>query len=161
MQTEKKVVLALGANLGDRRANLVAAEGHIAKIAKILARSEIYETEPEGYADQPNFYNAALLCKTSLSPQKLLEFCKSVEAAFGREKPFPNAPRPIDIDIIFYEGVSMKTDNLEIPHPRWSSREFVLAPLRDIIGAAAGADFAREAQSVLARASIKYKPIKL
>ena len=132
MQNLKKVVLALGSNMGEPIENLRSAVAEISTFATVLKRSQIYKTEPVGYLDQDDFFNATILCETHLEPLQLLKKCKEIESQMGRVKSFRNAPRPIDIDIIFYEGESINTEVLQIPHPRWSERDFVLSPLSDI-----------------------------
>lgn len=127
-----KVILALGSNMGDRRSNLTLALSHISEFAEILRKSFIYETPPLGFEKQGYFLNAALLVQTSLLPDDLLFQCKRIEKILGRAKSFKDAPRPLDIDIIFYDSFSCKTDLLEIPHPRWSERDFVISPLLDL-----------------------------
>ncbi len=160
MLSHKKVVLALGSNLGDRRENLLRAIDEISSIAQVLSVSNIYETEPMGYLEQGNFFNAAILCETVLTPLELLDFCKKIEESMGREKSFRNAPRPIDIDIIFYETVAMQSERLEIPHQRWSERDFVISPLLDIFDDSLyEVNFRCDIRSILSVATKKYKPI--
>ena len=132
MQRQRKVVLALGSNMGEPIENLRLAIEKISAFAKVLSCSQIYKTEPVGYLDQADFFNATILCQTQLEPLELLKKCKEIESEMGRMQTFRNAPRPIDIDIIFYEGVAMNTEILQIPHPRWSERDFVLSPLVDV-----------------------------
>lgn len=159
MNSPKKTVLALGSNVGNRRENLVRAVAEIGNFANVIARSHIYETEPAGYADQRDFLNAALLCETVFEPLELLGFCKKTESKLGRIPIFPNGPREIDIDIIFYEGARISSDVLEIPHPRWRERDFVLSPLFDILDSAAVSfDFCDALADVLGNAQKKYTP---
>ena len=157
MKNAKRIVLALGSNVGNRRENLVRALAEIESFARILSRSKIYETAPVGFADQRDFLNAAVLCETQFEPLDLLEFCKSAEARLGRTKTFPNGPREIDIDIIFYEGRAYSDAVLQIPHPRWSARDFVLAPLADIFDSFE-TDFCCDVAGVLGSAPKKYQP---
>lgn len=157
MKNAKRIVLALGSNVGNRRENLSRALAEIENFARILSRSKIYETAPVGFADQRDFLNAAVLCETQFEPLELLEFCKSAEARIGRTKTFANGPREIDIDIIFYEGRTHSDGLLEIPHPRWSERDFVLAPLADIFDSFE-TDFCCDVAGVLANAPKKYQP---
>src|SRR5436305_9604828 len=123
------VYLALGSNMGDRRGNLGAALQRVREVVEIEAISSIYETEPVGYFDQPRFFNIVCYGKTALSPQELLKYAKDIEAAIGRQPTFRNGPRPIDIDIIFYDDLHIIQDDLIVPHERMSERAFVLAPL--------------------------------
>ncbi len=127
------VYLGLGSNLGDRAANLRAALQRLeAAGVRVLALSPFYETEPVGYRDQPDFLNAACRAETDLSPHDLLHAIKAIEAAMGRRPSFRNAPRPIDVDILFYDDLVLDTPDLMIPHPRLAERAFVLVPLADI-----------------------------
>lgn len=126
------VYLALGSNLGDRRGNLAAALQRLREVMEITTISSIYETEPVGYLDQPRFLNIVCCGKTTLPTRELLKYAKNVEAAIGRQPSFRNGPRPIDIDIIFYDNLHITQDDLTIPHPRMSERAFVLVPLAEI-----------------------------
>ncbi|HVB75482.1 MAG TPA: GTP cyclohydrolase MptA [Ktedonobacteraceae bacterium] len=126
------VYLALGSNLGDRRGNLSAALQRLREIMKITTTSSVYDTEPVGYSDQPRFLNIALRGQTTLTPRELLKAAKQIEQTLGRQTTFRNGPRPIDIDIIFYDHLRLVEDDLVIPHPRMAERAFVLAPLAEI-----------------------------
>ena len=127
-----KVTLGLGTNLGDRAENLRLAIQLLAPTVAVGKISSIYETAPWGFADQPAFYNLALIGETELGPRELLSFVKHVEARMGREKTFRYGPRQIDIDILFYENEAVQTESLTIPHPRYKERRFVLEPLCEI-----------------------------
>ncbi len=124
--------LGLGTNLGDRKQNLLLALDRISEQASIQLLSSIYETEPVGYKEQPSFLNAVCCVYTRLSPDQLLNQAKEIETSFGRIQSFRNAPRIIDIDILLYDNIIMKTDRLTIPHPQLSRRAFVLIPLAEI-----------------------------
>ncbi len=133
METEQHTVyLGLGANLGDRQSNLSEALQLLRQHLNIEAISSCYETEPIGYANQPDFINIACRATTELSPQKLLEFAKQIEQRMGRLASFRNAPRVIDIDILLYDDLTLDTPTLTVPHPRMIERAFVLAPLTEI-----------------------------
>lgn len=126
------IFLALGSNLGDRRANLAAALQRLRNAVEINEVSSVYETEPVGYSEQPRFLNMVLRGQTTLSPEALLAYVKSIEATLGRQRTFRNGPRPIDIDILFYDDARHEQEHLTIPHPRLSERAFVLVPLAEI-----------------------------
>ena len=132
MEETQTVFLALGANLGDRRANLAQAVRSIRAAATLVQAASLYETKPVGYLDQPDFLNSACQVSTSLPPLGLLHFLKQIEQQIGRQSSFRNAPRPIDIDILLYGSLVLESDQLVIPHPRMSDRAFVLAPLAEI-----------------------------
>lgn len=126
------IYLGLGSNLGDRETNLAKALQALAHKVTIGSVSSIYETEPVGYHNQPWFLNMVCRGTTHLAPFDLLSFAKEIETQLGRVPSFPNAPRPIDIDILFYDDQVIKTETLTIPHPRINERTFVLVPLAEI-----------------------------
>ena len=127
-----KVYLALGSNTGDRLANLRAAIGGLPPQVLVQVESSIYETEPWGYADQPAFLNMVIRAETDLSPLELLTHLKLLEKSLGRVPSFQNGPRLIDMDILFYDDLTLETPTLTIPHPRLHERAFVLVPLAEI-----------------------------
>ena len=124
--------VALGANEGDRLANLERAVTLLREVVTVDALSPIYETEPVGYADQPWFLNAAARAVTLLSPTELLRELQAIEASLGKATPFANGPRTIDLDLLLYDDVVESTGELDVPHPRMHQRRFVLTPLNDI-----------------------------
>ena len=127
-----EVYLGLGANLGNRIKNLSRAIQSIADQATIGMVSSVYETEPVGYAEQPLFLNAAISISTGKNPEQLLQFIKEIEYSMGRTPNFRNAPRPVDIDILFYDDRVLHSEQLTVPHPRLTERAFVLVPLAEI-----------------------------
>lgn len=126
------VYLGLGTNLGDRRANLQAAISGLAPQVLVISESRVYQTPAWGYQDQPQFLNMALKAETELDPADLLEHVKQLERNLGRRTTFHWGPRLIDIDILFYDDLVLKTDALVVPHPQVQERAFVLLPLADI-----------------------------
>jgi GTP cyclohydrolase-4 len=133
MIEQHQIYIALGANLGDRRHNLVEALQSIRALARIEKISSCYETKPVGYLDQPNFLNMVCqITSNNLSPFELLSALKQIEKQMGRQKGFRNAPRPIDLDILFYDDLVLESPELTIPHPRLPERAFVLTPLAEI-----------------------------
>jgi 2-amino-4-hydroxy-6-hydroxymethyldihydropteridine diphosphokinase len=127
-----QVYLGIGSNLGDRQANIEKALKLLNERLQIELVSSIYETKPMGYVEQPKFLNAVCRGQTELGPLQLLSLVKGIEASLGRVSSFPNAPRTIDLDIIFYGDMIMQTPELTIPHPRLEKRAFVLIPLLEI-----------------------------
>jgi len=127
-----RVYLGLGSNLGDRVENIEKALRMLSERVRLTARSSLYETEPVGVRDQPWFLNVVCTGETDLDPQALLDFVKGIERAMGRVESVRFGPRIIDIDILFYDDLVLKTPNLEIPHPRLTERAFVLVPLVEI-----------------------------
>lgn len=126
------VYLALGANLGDRQANLRAARAALSPQVSVLEASPVYETPPWGITDQPAFLNQALRGETDLPPLELLAFLKRLESELGRVPGVRYGPRAIDLDILFYDNLVFDEQGLTIPHPRLHERGFVLMPLGDI-----------------------------
>ncbi len=129
---EHIVYLALGTNLGDRLANLKEAIAALTPQMEVKAKSQVYETPPWGFEDQPKFLNQVVRVKTYLEPEPLLKHLKRLEVALGRKESFPNGPRLIDIDILFYDELVLYSPTLTIPHPRLHERAFVLLPLMDL-----------------------------
>ncbi len=126
------IYLALGTNLDDRLANLRAALQGLAPEIILRLQSLIYETLAWGYEDQPPFLNMVIKAETGLEPRALLAHLKGLENQLGRTPSFHWGPRLIDIDILFYNNLILKTPELVIPHPRLHERGFVLVPLADI-----------------------------
>ena len=132
---EKEIIpvyLSLGSNLADRKSNLEAVHSALPPEVVVRKSSSLYETEPWGYADQPDFLNQILLAETQLSARELLSYIKDLEIQIGREPSFRFGPRLVDIDIIFYGEQIIQEPDLKIPHPRFSERAFVLVPLAEI-----------------------------
>jgi 2-amino-4-hydroxy-6-hydroxymethyldihydropteridine diphosphokinase len=127
-----RVFIGIGSNLGDKIDNCRKAINEITAFAEIVNVSSLYETEPVGNEDQPNFINCAVEIKTDLSPHELLSHLNSVEDKLGRVRGEKWGPRVIDLDIIFYDDLVMKDDDLIIPHPRAHLRRFVLEPICEI-----------------------------
>jgi 2-amino-4-hydroxy-6-hydroxymethyldihydropteridine diphosphokinase len=126
--------LGLGANVGNRQANLRMAVWGLARLARVEAVSGLYETEPVGGpAGQPVFYNAACRIDTGLEPRPLLRFLQNLEWEIGRRPGGPHwSPRPIDLDILLYDDRVVEEETLSIPHPRLAERAFVVVPLEEI-----------------------------
>ena len=127
-----KVLLGLGANLGDRAGNLRAALSCLRGAVDVTARSSLYETPPMYELDQPHFLNMVVSGDTQLAPDALLTAVKRVEQALGRRPGLRYGPRPIDIDILFYGDVAWQAEDLIIPHPNIAERAFVLVPAAEI-----------------------------
>lgn len=125
--------LSLGSNLNDRYANLRRAVDELQKYVRITAISPVFATEPWGDTDQPPFFNICVAAVGDLSPRELLDKIKKIESDMGRQPSRRWGPRLIDIDILFYDKLVLKDEDLVIPHPRIAERAFVLAPLAVII----------------------------
>ena len=126
------VYLGLGSNLGDREDNLRRAVSLLHQQVSLAALSSVYETEPWGYTSQPAFLNLACAVETRLSPQELLELAQGVERELGRVPTFRYGPRTMDVDILLYGDEVIDTPELQIPHPGFPERAFVLVPLAEI-----------------------------
>jgi len=128
-----KTYLLTGGNEGDLILHMQQARANIELICgRLLQISSLYQTAPWGKTDQADFLNQVLLIETALSPQALLKAILSIEENLGRKRSVKNAPRTIDIDILFYDRLILDSPGLCIPHPRISERRFVLAPLDEI-----------------------------
>ncbi len=123
------IYLSLGSNLGNRSANLQAAQQALPPAVNIQAISPVYETAPWGYSDQPAFLNQAVQAETRLDPYALLAHLKDIEARLGRTPTFRYGPRLIDLDILLYDDLAITSPSIAIPHPRLHERAFVLVPL--------------------------------
>jgi 2-amino-4-hydroxy-6-hydroxymethyldihydropteridine diphosphokinase len=126
------VAVALGSNLGDRERTLRTALDSLGTTIQELHVSSFYDTEPVGHQDQPRFLNAVAIGLTTLSALDLLAFLLEVERRSGRVRSFPNAPRNLDLDLILYGDAVIVAPDLEVPHPRFRERLFVLNPLAEI-----------------------------
>ena len=129
-----RALLGLGANLGDRADTLARAVAslHVLPRTRVTRVSSLYETEPVGYADQPDFLNLVVELDTTMSPHALLGACLGIEVALGRRRTFKNAPRVVDIDLLRYDNHVCRDMDLILPHPRMGERGFVLEPLSEL-----------------------------
>ncbi|HEY2842253.1 MAG TPA: 2-amino-4-hydroxy-6-hydroxymethyldihydropteridine diphosphokinase [Bryobacteraceae bacterium] len=129
----KIAYLGLGSNLGDRRANLAEAITRVASdTVRVLRSSSLWETEPRDLRDQPWFLNQVIEVESDLLPRQLFQRIQRIEREMGRQRSTPKGPRLIDIDILQYGNAVVKSEDLEIPHPRMAERRFVLAPLAEL-----------------------------
>lgn len=128
-----QVALALGSNLGDRRAHLEWAVDRLGRLLGNLRASSFIETEPVDVPDpQPPYLNAAVVGETALEPKALLEALLAIERERGRERVSPRAARTLDLDLILYADLVLTGPDLIVPHPRFRERRFVLEPLAEI-----------------------------
>ena len=128
-----KVAIALGSNLGDREGYLRSAIAALQPSISNLRVSTFHDTAPVGVGPQPTFLNATAVGETSLGARALLDTLLAVERNLGRERPFPGAPRTVDLDLILYgDAVIDEAPSLIVPHPRFRERRFVLEPLAEI-----------------------------
>jgi len=128
-----RVAIALGSNLGDRQEYLRSAIAALQPSLSNLRVSTFHDTAPVGVGPQPTFLNATAVGETSLAARALLDTLLAVERDLGRERPFPGAPRTVDLDLILYgDAVIDEAPSLIVPHPRFRERRFVLEPLAEI-----------------------------
>ncbi len=134
--------IGLGANLGDAPAALRAATQALAALpgTRLLQCSALYRSAPLDAAG-PDFYNAVAALHTSLPPDELLAALQSIEANAGRERPYRNAPRTLDLDILLIDELAIDTPSLTVPHPRMQERAFVLLPLAEVAPALVRAEW--------------------
>ena len=125
--------MAFGANLGEAQATVLQAIQDVGALAsaRLVKASSLYTSAPHE-ATGPEFVNAVAIYDTDLPPLELLDALQNLEKTAGRERPYLNAPRTLDLDIIFYGDIVLDSPRLTLPHPRWQKRAFVLVPLAEI-----------------------------
>ena len=132
---KKTVYLSLGSNVGDRQANLEAADRAPGELGEVTKVSSFYETEPVEFAAQPWFLNCAVALETEMMPRQPAEAASWLSSrAMGRHRVRPKGPRTLDIDILLFGNSVVDTRELTIPHPALHERRFVLEPLSEIAG---------------------------
>ena len=130
----ERVYVGVGSNLGDRARFLEKAKTLVNQLpgTRFLSSSSVYETEPVGGPPQGKYLNAVWEIETSLSPHEIKEKLREIEGTLGRKRSFENAPREMDLDILFYGSQIIDEEGLRIPHPRLHERLFVLEPLTEL-----------------------------
>ena len=136
MGVKHKVFLGLGSNLGDCQANIERAIELISeRVGEVIRRSSLIETEPWGFESENKFLNGVILCETALTPRQVLRKTQKIERDMGRKKKtsaLQYSDRPIDIDILLYDDLTVDEPDLKIPHPRMQERDFVMIPLQQL-----------------------------
>ena len=129
-----KAYIGLGSNLGDREANIRQALQFLEQLPEttIVRGSSLYDTEPVGVSDQPNFLNGVVQIETHLAPRQLLWNLMLIERRLGRVRTQPWGPRVIDLDLLLYGDEVVDEDDLQVPHPLMTQRSFVMVPLVEI-----------------------------
>ena len=129
-----KVAIAIGSNLGDRRAAIRYAVDRLSGLVTDGSLSDIIETEPEGegLGDQPLYLNAVMVGETTLGARALLDALLAIESGFGRRRPAPGAARTLDLDLLLLGDQTIDEPGLHVPHPRFRERFFVLGPLAEL-----------------------------
>lgn len=140
-----RVCVAFGANLGDARATVLQAIQDVGALTttQLQKASSLYASAPHE-ATGPEFVNAVAIYSTNLPPLDLLDALQNLENRAGRERPYPNAPRTLDLDLIWYDNVELDSSRLTLPHPRWRERAFVLVPLAEISPELVKADWLKQ-----------------
>ena len=125
------VTLGVGGNIGDVVRRLERLSAFLKKSGRcdLVNTGPILKNPPFGYKDQADFYNSVIMVRTNLQPKAFLKYVLEVERKFGRKRSFANAPRTLDIDMIFFEDRNMSTKELTLPHPHWQERESVVIPM--------------------------------
>ena len=126
--------VGIGGNVGDvrRRFEYLLTYFKRDKRVELLRTSLILKNPPFGFANQDDFFNSIVVLKTSMQPEEFLDYLMRIEKKFARKRSFKNAPRTLDLDIIFFDNRVIKTQKLQIPHAKWFQRDSVLIPLMDI-----------------------------
>ena len=148
-----KAAIALGSNLGDREAHLAFAVARLSSLLSNLRQSRWHETAPVGVSpDQPQYLNGVVVGDTSLTARQLLGEMLAIEAAAGRTRPSPLAPRTLDLDLILFGNERIREAGLVVPHPRFRERLFVLEPLAEVAPGWIDPDSGEVVSALLARA---------
>ncbi len=131
LRLKYRVLLGIGGNIGDvrRRFNHLFVFLRKSPYIEIVETAPILKNPPFGYLNQSYFYNSLIYIKTSFRPKALLRYILHLEKKFGRRRSFQDAPRTLDIDMIFYEDINMNSKELILPHPSWRERASVLIPM--------------------------------
>ena len=126
--------VGIGSNLEEPAKQVRAALDELDRLphTRVVKRSSLYRSAPLGHADQPDFVNAVAQLETGMPAERLLSELQGVEQRHGRVRSFANAPRTLDLDVLLFGSLVLKTEKLEIPHPRMHERAFVLKPLAEI-----------------------------
>jgi 2-amino-4-hydroxy-6-hydroxymethyldihydropteridine diphosphokinase len=130
----RPALISLGSNLGDRRAAIAFAADRLSQLLSNVLLSEIIETDPvgDGLEGQPRYLNAVATGETTLGARALLDALLEIEHDFGRERPYRNAPRTLDLDLILLGDEVIDEPGLQVPHPRFRERLFVLIPAAEL-----------------------------
>jgi len=129
-------IVGIGGNVGDvrRRFHHLFTTFQREKRVELIETSLILKNPPFGYTKQDDFLNAIVVLRTSMQPKPFLKYLLHVEKRFGRKRSFANAPRTLDLDMIFFDNRVMNTKELHLPHPHWFKRESVVIPLAGVLG---------------------------
>jgi 2-amino-4-hydroxy-6-hydroxymethyldihydropteridine diphosphokinase len=134
LASRNTVVVAFGSNLGDRRATILDAARLVARLFSTFQLSSLIETAPvgEGLEGDPAYLNAVAAGESALAPAEIMDRLREIEAAHGRTRPYQGAPRTLDLDLILAGDAVIEQPRLQVPHPRFRDRLFVLEPLAEV-----------------------------
>jgi 2-amino-4-hydroxy-6-hydroxymethyldihydropteridine diphosphokinase len=126
--------VGLGSNLDDPVRQVLQAFDELDGLprTRVVKRSSLFRTAPVGHAAQPDYVNAVARLETGLPAERLLDELQRIEAAHGRRRSFPNAPRTLDLDLLLFGELQLSSERLRVPHPRLHERAFVLEPLVEL-----------------------------
>ena len=152
-----RIILSIGSNVGDRLKNIESSLKQLSKICEIKKISSIYDSVPRIYEDQDNFLNLIIEIEYKNVPHDLLIDIKKIEKLMGRKKTFRYGPRLIDIDIIFFNNIEIKDEELIIPHYDWMNRRFVVEPLSELFQDINLSEYNLSDQKLVKLGNINYK----
>ena len=152
-----RIILSIGSNVGDRLKNIESSLKQLSKICEIKKISSIYDSAPRIYEDQDNFFNLIIEIEYKNVPHDLLIDIKKIEKLMGRKKTFRYGPRLIDIDIIFFNNIEIKEEELIIPHYDWMNRRFVVEPLSELFQDINLSEYNLNDQKLVKLGNINYK----
>ena len=152
-----RIILSIGSNVGDRLKNIERSLEELSKICEIKIISPLYDSLPRIYEDQDNFFNLVLEIEYKKTPYDLLKDIKKIEKLMGREETFRYGPRLIDIDIIFFNNIEIKDEELIIPHYDWMNRRFVVEPLSELFQEIKLSEYNLSDQKLVKVGNINYK----
>jgi 2-amino-4-hydroxy-6-hydroxymethyldihydropteridine diphosphokinase len=132
--SSRRVAIALGSNLGNRTAAIAYGAQRLEPLISSISLSQLVETEPEGHDShgQPLYLNAVLVGETDMSARELLDAMLAIELDYGRERPYAGAPRTLDLDLVLLGDEVVDEPGLQVPHPRFRERFFVLGPMAEV-----------------------------
>lgn len=127
------LIISTGSNLGDRESYLAHARDELSKSLSLIFKSKIYQSSAVDYLAQPDFLNQVLEFEIpTIQPAEVLKLCLEIEKKLGRVRGIDKGPRTLDIDLLFWQKLTLSSDNLDLPHPRLFSRSFIVLPLREL-----------------------------
>jgi len=154
--------VGIGSNLEEPTQQVTRAFAELDGLphSRVVARSSLYRSAPLGHTEQPDFVNAVAQLETGMPAERLLDELQALESRHGRQRSFANAPRTLDLDLLLFEKLQVKTERLTLPHPRMHERAFVLEPLLEIAPRASipGIGTARDALDKLAGQAVQKIP---